>query len=231
MNINDFLDRNPKTVLMLSAGKDSAACLKMLRSYLHRILVVWVNQGNPYPETVEYMNRISKDIPHFHIVNGNQPEFIRKNGYPADVVPVQVLLEPIMFVPFTACCSANFWQPLTGFLKALEITGVIRGQKASDVLKSPAVSGTKIGGFEYFHPIEDWTDEDVVEFLGSDIPDSYRRGLHASLDCVNCTAYTADNGRRVAELERLAPSAYQEIITVHGVLKEKLAKAQELLNG
>lgn len=87
-NFEDFLSRHKKVMLQLSSGKDSAAVLWLLQPYWDKFDVVWVNPGNPYPETLEYMEKIQKLVPRFICVLGNQPQDIQRNGWPVDIVPL-----------------------------------------------------------------------------------------------------------------------------------------------
>jgi 3'-phosphoadenosine 5'-phosphosulfate sulfotransferase (PAPS reductase)/FAD synthetase len=172
---DEFFSRHEKVGLCFSAGKDSAACLWMLESYWPRIEVIWVNPGDPHWETVGYMEGIAALVPRFTEVQGKQPEYIRLNGKPAfgDI----------------RCCAANMWLPIQNYVREAGITGLIRGQKDSDHLKSPVSSGDVVGGVEFLHPVETWTDSEVIEYLGDKIPPSYKRGLKTSLDCQNCVVY------------------------------------------
>ena len=219
----DFFERHTRIALQLSAGKDSAACLWLLEPYWDRMDVVWCNMGNPYPETLEYMFELSLRVPNFFVVKGEQPYWIRQHGYPVDVLPfVHTKLgaditgqKRLQMQPFSVCCAENFWKPMHAFMKEQRYTGIIRGQKKSDRLKGPIKSGHKEDGVEYFFPIEDWTDEQVISFLGHRVPESYKRGLTSSLDCKNCTAYVSENPGRISDLATIDLLAAKEVIMVH----------------
>jgi hypothetical protein len=60
-------------------------------------------------------------------------------------------------------------------------------------------------------PLYEWSDQQVFDYLGDDVPPSYKRGLHTSLDCINCTAYLAENHGRIAELREAHPDVYAEV--------------------
>lgn len=170
-----FFSRHNRVGLCFSAGKDSAVCLELLDPWLDRVEVIWVNPGDPHPETREYMDRVAERVPMFTEVRGKQPEYIRLHGKPG--------------LGEFNCCAQNMWLPIQNYVARAGITGLIRGQKNSDVLKSPVRSGDVVGGVEFLHPIEDWTDEEVIAFLGDRIPESYKRGVKSSLDCQNCAVY------------------------------------------
>lgn len=214
-----FLARHPRTVLLFSAGKDSAACLKMLRPFLDTVLVAWVNPGNPYPETVDYMSQVQRSVPHFQMVLGHQPAFVREHGHPADVIPFEATPEGRIatrsngprLVPLQQCCRENLWIPAQRCVREYGATGCIRGDKTSDPLSSGILSGMVIDGVEYLFPLADWSDAQVMDYLGDELPPSYRRGLATSLDCINCTAYLAENPGRIADLRETHPRAYREV--------------------
>lgn len=235
--IREFFSRHERAALQFSSGKDSAAVLWLLEPYWDQVDVVWMNPGNPYPETLEYMQEISEIVPRFICVMGNQPQDIKKNGWPADIVPMESTEIGMVFKsektlrlrPFWECCSNNMWRPLEQFVKGSQYTGVIRGQKLADSLKGPTHSGTIHDGVEYFFPIDNWTDEQVFDFLGDRVPPSYKRGLKSSLDCMNCTAYMQENPGRIADLEKINKQAWEQVSYVHMHLVDSLARHSESL--
>lgn len=217
--LDAFMGRHKRVALMFSAGKDSAACLKLLRPYIEQVVVIWANPGRPYPETTEYMQHIAGTVPRFVVANGNQPEFVRTNGYPADAVPFEATplgrtvsrSDGPLLVQLHECCSRNMWGPMQLRIIDSNATGVIQGQKECDEWRSPGMNGARLNGCEYHYPLFKWTNEEVIEFLGDDIPPSYKRGLKSSLDCMTCTAYTAHGPGRLRDLEQQHPEVYAEI--------------------
>ena len=239
--VEDFFQRHAygRVMLQFSAGKDSAATLWALRDYWLEMDVVWINPGNPYPETVEYMERIASIVPRFQCVLGNQPANIMRKGWPVDILPMettQLGLEAhrksgIMLRPFWDCCGDNMWKPMADWVKHGNYSGVIRGQKSCDSMQNRSItSGTVVEGVEYLLPIEHWTDKEVIDFLGPDrLPESYKRGLRSSLDCMNCTAYTAENPGRVADLERIDADSHRDVAVVHLYLLNAISAHTEAL--
>ncbi len=220
--MRDFFARHSRVALMFSGGRDSIACLKLCAEFLPQITVVWVNPGNPYPETVEQMRKVREGVPHFEVVMGQQPEFIRKNGYPLDLVPIGMTalgrtfrrVDGISAVSFIDCCATNMWQPAAEHIASAGYTGVIRGDKRADELKPPLDSGDTRGGVEFLFPLESWTEDDVTRFVGGELPASYRRGVRTSLDCMNCTAYLSHNAERIRDLATVDPEAHAEVRAV-----------------
>jgi phosphoadenosine phosphosulfate reductase len=224
-------------MLQLSPGKDSAACLWLLEQWWGQLTVVWCNAGNPYDETMKYMHEIAQLVPNFVMVKGNQPEWVKRHGYPVDILPFEATelgsaitrtSEPRL-QPFWQCCSANMWQPLNNYVRSEGFTAVIRGQKTSDGLQGPISSGDVIDGVEYVFPIARWSDADVHAFLGPRIPASYTRGLTSSLDCKDCTAYLRETKGRVRDLERIDRDAASRVTAVHLYLTKKCREYGELL--
>jgi phosphoadenosine phosphosulfate reductase len=235
----EFFKRHSKVVLYLSAGKDSASCLWLLEPYWDRMTVMWANPGNPYPETVAYMEWIAGMVPNFVEVRGNQPDWVKKFGHPVDILPV--LDSPVMPIPGNEknpklqpvynCCFDNFWKPAMDWVEANGFTGVIRGQKVCDSLRTTLLSGQWDNGKEFYHPIEDWDNERVMRYLGDRVPDSYKRGLKSSLDCMNCTAYVKESPGRISDLALIDPSAAQEVRRIHAYVREKAMDAIQAMEG
>lgn len=228
--IEDFFSRHERVVLQFSAGKDSAACLWLLQPYWDRLTVLWANGGNPYPETIEYMDYIWGLVPHFVELVGEQPGWVIKHGWPVDVLPISASSfssqmhdrQVPKLQPFNQCCSHNIWEPMAKYFYEYGITGIIRGQKSCDLLKPSFRSGDKFQNMEFFHPIEDWSTEQVMSYLGDKLPASYKRGLPSSLDCMNCTAYAKENSGRVKDLELIYPPAAAQISSIHSFLRDEL---------
>ena len=226
----EFFSRHSKVMLQFSAGKDSAACLWLLEEFWDQMDVVWANPGNPYPETLRYMERISKLVPRFKVVLGKQPQDIAQHGWPVDVVPMEATQIGQQMTggtgprlrPFWECCWNNMWQPMLEEVTRGGYDGIIRGQKLADSLKGPLRTGSQVDGVEYFHPLEDWTDEQVKKFLGDRLPDSYKRGLPSSLDCMDCTAYAKENAGRIADLEAIDETSWVKVTVIHKHLLDSL---------
>lgn len=221
LQLSEFVDKHNRIALMFSAGKDSGACLKLLRPYIYRVFVIWANPGRAYPETLDYMKRIAGTVPpgHFIVAPGNQPNYVREHGYPADTVPFEATLwghvitrsSGPRLLHVTQCCGVNMWAPMQQAIAECGATGVIQGQKECDEWRSPGTNGARLGMGEYHYPLFKWTNDEIIDYLGDDIPPSYNRGLKASLDCMTCTAYLRHNPGRLRDLEQQHPEVYAEI--------------------
>lgn len=214
------LDRHDNIVLQFSGGKDSLACLHLLKPYWNKICVVWMNTGSAYPETVSHMREIEKIVPHFKEIRSYQEEWIRDNGLPSDLVPTSntvqgsILLQtPILIQSWFNCCAANLWVPMENFVKEHGATLVIRGQKVADYRKAPVKSGDVVDGIEYYFPIEFWTTEEVKNYLseiGINVPSSYE-WADTSLDCWNCTAWLDEREKELSNLRLKYPDFWKEV--------------------
>lgn len=192
------LDRHEKVALQFSGGRDSLALVYLMRPYWDRLTVYHVNAGAPFPETVRTVDFVRNLVPNFVYVMGRQPEVIAEHGMPSDIVPANntelglfIAGDGVKIQDRYSCCAKSIMQPLHDRMHADGVTLILRGQRNSERLKSRHRSGDTAGGFELLFPIEDWSDEQVMEFLhaeGAPIPDFYQT-MQTSHECTNCTAY------------------------------------------
>ena len=208
------------TALQFSGGKDSLAILHMYKDQLDKILVVWVNTGAAYPEVQRYMSKLSRTIPHFVVVRGRQPQNIALNGYPSDIVPIRYSpigrhyvksAETFKIQSAFDCCAANMWAPLQQAMRMLGITRVIRGQRRDEEYTNASVTnGSVVNGIEYVLPLENWTAEQVFDYLKKNNVEfpSYYSSEGTSHDCWNCTAYLSSYQKRI---QNLPPDARAEV--------------------
>ncbi len=200
-----------KSALQFSGGKDSLACLYLLRERWDDLYVVWLNTGAAYLEMEAYMARWKEKLPHFVELRSNQPAQIAREGWPADVVPVnntafaQSFLrnEGPLIQSYLSCCAQNIWYPMHDGTIALGVSEIIRGQRRDDKRKAPLTNGQVVNGVTYTLPIEDWSEADVFAYLKSvdaDMPPGYAQGERTGRDCWDCTAYLDENSQRIANL-------------------------------
>jgi len=197
--MQEAIARHEKIALQVSGGRDSIACLYLMREYLDRVTVYWVNTGATFPETIDIMEHVRSMVPNFVEIDGHQPEVIEHAGIPSDIVPASHT--PIGIIggdsdgPLIqdrySCCANVIMLPLHQRMQQDGITLVIRGQKKADRLKSPLFSGQSDLGIEYLFPIDDWSTEQVMSYLqtqGAPIPRFYEV-MDSAPDCMTCSAY------------------------------------------
>ena len=198
--MHSIIERHTKIALQFSGGKDSLACLFLLRPYWDKLTVFWVNTSAVFPETLDIMNQVRAMVPHFIEIKSNALEDVEYNGFPVDILPetrtgfgrlVDGHTKPVMRLS-SICCATNIWAPMLEAMKTFGATLIIRGQRVSETRKSPVKSGDVIDGVEYLFPIESWSAESVRGFLGDRLPSHYRY-TETSLDCWHCTAYLFEN--------------------------------------
>lgn len=189
-------------VLQFSGGKDSLACLLFLRDKLDEITVLWTDSGDSFPETLAQMEVVKSLCKNFVIVKGNQPRVIEEFGYPVDVLPVRnhvhVQSSTQQRRPklqgFIDCCYRSLMEPMHKATLDLGATMIIRGQKSCDHHKSSIKSGDVVDGITYWFPIENWTDEQVMDYIKeSSLLPAHYSVAKTSMDCMHCTAYLAEN--------------------------------------
>lgn len=224
-----ILDRHQRIALQLSGGRDSLACLYLLRPYWDRLTVYWSNTGDPFPETVAIMDQVRAQVPHFVEIAGDQPGVVAQYGLPSDIVPASAT--PIgvlgsgggtLLQDRYSCCANVFMLPMHARMLADGITLIIRGQKAGDALKSPLASGTVQDGIEYWFPIEGWSNADVMAYLRAQdapIPRFYQM-LDGAPDCLTCSAYWEHGA--AAYLAAHHPAAHQEVQRRLDVIREAI---------
>ena len=194
------------TVLQFSGGKDSLCVLHYLRPHWDQLTVLWANSGAAFPETEALMAEIKALVPHFAEVNSDQKSWVAAYGFPVDTIPVRnsgfghdmEQGDRIKLQPYVTCCGKNVWQPLAEYCSVANgVTTVIRGQRIQEKLKSPLRNGYVEAGVTHLMPIEDWSTEQVFDFLRAHdvkIP-AYYSVTDSSLDCWSCTAYLSEVGR------------------------------------
>jgi 3'-phosphoadenosine 5'-phosphosulfate sulfotransferase (PAPS reductase)/FAD synthetase len=200
MNFGEIFDRHEKIALQFSGGKDSLVVLHMLREYWGRLTVYYCDSGNSFPETRELIDVVRSLVPNFVIIRGIQPEIVSKFGFPSDIVPFNSTVfgrnqagdTGFPMIDRYTCCSSSIMVPLHAKMVDDGVTLIIRGQRNDDAQKSPMRSGMSLEGFEVLFPIQDWTEEQVFDYLKANsipIPRFYTSGTSSAHDCMNCTAW------------------------------------------
>lgn len=196
--IKPIITRHERIALQFSGGKDSLACLYLLRPYWDRITVYWLNTGDAFPETLSVMKKIREMVPHFVEIESDVRKVHEIYGIPSDIVPESSTPLGRMAAGGApaiqgrySCCFVTIMKPLHERMMADGITLIVRGQRADDQVKAPIVSGYVEEGIEYLFPIEDWSSGQVIKFLreqDAPIPRFYQM-LDEAPDCMTCSGW------------------------------------------
>lgn len=226
-----------RTGLAFSGGKDSWACLWLNKDRLHDIDVIWVNTGKNYPELLATIEKAKVLCPNFHEVHTDRDGQNAAHGLPADVVPINWTAlgqqftgpKPVTIQSYLGCCYENISWPLHLKAKELGLTEIIRGQRMDEGHIGGARDGTVFEGIKCLHPIENWTKEQVLDFVAKhmELPDHFRFE-HSSMDCYDCTAYRKESADRVDYMRTTHPVLYEHYSERSNALNTAL---QEAING
>lgn len=228
-----FAAGNP-VVLQFSGGKDSLACLELLRPWWDKLTLMWVNSGDAFPEVAEQARAAGRKCKLYIEIKGDQPQVIRDHGWPVDFLPVWHTsygreLRPDsgpLFQPAITCCAQSLWKPAQDAIAELAPCTVIRGQRSDERYKGTATSGLVESGVTYLFPLEKWTEREVVEFLqerGVELPESYG-WFNSSPDCQHCTAFLEENRGKYAWIAAQHPDLVPELR--HRMEKISMAAAE-----
>lgn len=220
--------------LAFSGGKDSMACLHLLRDELD--CLIHVDTGFSYPETRALVNEASKMVMTY-IVHSKREAQNALEGLPADVVPIDWTrfgqqfsgIKEVTIQSYLGCCFENINRPLWHEALKLGVTHLYFGQRADESKIAPWRDGTIINGILRLHPINGWTAQQVMDFLATkmSVPPHYLIE-HSSLDCYDCTAYRAHSHDRVAWTKERYPIFHQAYETRRSALDGALRTAMEM---
>lgn len=186
------------TGLAFSGGKDSWTCLWLNEEKLKDILVIWIDTGKNYPEMLETIKLAEKMCPNFVRVSVDREGQNAYHGIPADLVPIQYTrqghltcgVKEVLIQSYLQCCYENIAVNLMSYCHKKGITSLIIGQRNEEEHKSTSRDGDITYGIKRIQPIEQWSEQQVMQFLNQKmelLPHfSFK---HSSMDCYDCTAY------------------------------------------
>jgi 3'-phosphoadenosine 5'-phosphosulfate sulfotransferase (PAPS reductase)/FAD synthetase len=220
-------------VLAFSGGKDSMACLHLMRDSLD--CAIYVDTGKSYPETQALVAYASDLVPMITVHSARDKQNQRE-GIPADVVPIdwtrigQMLTtkKQTTIQSHVECCFENIAYPLLLKAKEMGATEIVYGQRNDEAHKSTARNGDIVEGIVRLQPIEDWTSDQVLAYLETKmhVPAHYSI-KHSSLDCYDCTAFRKDSHDRVAFTAERYPAMHAEYMERIALLNQAIATAME----
>lgn len=211
------LDRHNKIALCFSGGKDSLACVYLLRAHLDRLTIYHLDTGDLLPEVHEIVAHVEGFAPHFVRVQTDVAAWIAEWGMPTDLLPfgahpVGIAMGDMKtrLVTRYACCYANLMLPLFERIRSDGNTLVIRGTKSVDMEQLPRRDGEVGDGFELMLPLQNWSHDDVFAYLrsvGAPINRIYDYVTN-SPECARCSAWW--NERRASYLRRYHPAIFAD---------------------
>lgn len=210
------LDSHANIALMFSGGKDSLACVYLLRDQLHRITLFHNDTGDLLPETMAVVDHVKTFAPNFVHLNTNVDGWIAVNGLPTDLLPHtahsvgQQMGEGVKLSSRYDCCFSNLMWPIYSLARSKGVTMIIRGTKAMDMKRLPVMDAQVQDGVEFFYPLQGWTNEQVFSYLrlqGAPISRVYDY-VDNSPECARCSAWWGE--KRGAYLREHHPDLWRQ---------------------
>lgn len=211
------LDRHERAAVGFSGGKDSLACIYLLRDQLHRLHVYHMDTGDLLPEVREIVEHVKAMCPNFVHLRGDVLGWIAEHGMPSDLVSGTAN----GLVGRYTCCYANLMLPLWERMKADGNTLLIRGTKAVDLPRLPVATGDVRDGIEILYPLQDWSHAEVFAYLRSVGAPANRIYDHVTNapECARCPAWLGE--RRAGYLKQYHPALFADYRDrLHAVFRE-----------
>jgi 3'-phosphoadenosine 5'-phosphosulfate sulfotransferase (PAPS reductase)/FAD synthetase len=228
------LARHEKIALSFSGGKDSLACVYLLRPFMDRITIYHTDTGDLLPEVREIVRHVEGFWPRFVRIQGDVNGWIEKNGLPTDLLPHSA--HPVgramgehsgAFVSRYACCFENLMRPTYERIKGDGNTLLIRGTKNCDMRAMPTRSGQMIDGIEIWLPIEQWSNDHVFAYLrsvGAPICRIYDHVTN-SPECARCSAWWGE--KRATYLREFHPELWRDYAARMRAVRDEITGPME----
>lgn len=223
--------------LAFSGGKDSWACLWMYADQLKDIHVIWVNTGKNIPEVLAMVEKARSMCPLFVEVKADREAQNAAFGLPSDLVPVNFTIlgqavkerTEVTVQSYLDCCYSNISAPLLRAAQNLQLDELIVGQRSADGHRGTRKDGDKVNGVTYRHPIEGWTDSQVMLYLDGlmALPEHFKL-QHTSVDCYDCTAYRKETVDKREYIAAKHPMLHAEYTARNNLLNKAVRAAWEL---
>lgn len=230
MDLEWVFSHHKRILFLFSGGKDSTAALYHLKPYWDKMIVGWIDTGDLCEEIREFILGVGKEVPNFVSITSDSRKWREENGWPSPVVPIDYTGlgqmvngdKPISICAYLDCCKANIWDQIKPLVAHTKATAVLTGQKEADSAKDPRKNGTWIDGAQYFYPINDWSDDQVREYLVEiGITDPRFFTDDTSIDCKTCTGYPQYTARS-AYIKTHHPEAHKEVQRRWRLIKQAL---------
>lgn len=226
------LDRHEKISLSFSGGKDSLACVYLLRAHWDRIKFYHNDTGDLLPEVRDVVSQIEAMVPHFVRIQGDVRSWTATYGMPTDLLPYSAHdigraagQDGARIVTRYNCCFVNLMWPTWQRIKDDGNTLCIRGSKRADTPKMPTRSGETLEGIEFWYPIQDWSHAEVFAYLDSVGAPRNRIYDHVTNapECARCTAWWGEG--RAAYLKRFHPELFADYMTGLGIVAGEITES------
>jgi len=192
------LSRHSCTALQFSGGKDSLAIAFLLRPFWDRLTFYHVDTGDLLPEVREVVAEVEAMVPRFVRIETHARDWTARFGLPSDLVPttctpvgLAIGASKQLLVDRFVCCASNIMAPMNYRMQADGVTLAIRGTKRADLARLPAENGDTTLGYELWLPLQDWSHEQVFDYLrevGAPICRVYEDKVNAP-ECATCPAW------------------------------------------
>jgi phosphoadenosine phosphosulfate reductase len=195
------LDRHQRAALQFSGGKDSLALVYLLRPHWSRLTLYHVDAGDLLPEVREIVDMVEAMVPDFRRIETNSAKWMAEVGLPSDLVPtsstpagLSIGASKQRIIDRLDCCAVNLMLPMHNRMIEDGVSLVIRGTKRADLARLPAESGDTSLGYELWLPLQEWSHDEVFEYLRSvDAPICrvYEHKVNAP-ECATCPAWWSE---------------------------------------
>ncbi|MEG0414228.1 MAG: methyltransferase type 11, partial [Comamonas sp.] len=228
-----------RVALHFSGGKDSLACLLLLRPFVMQGLpVYWVDTGDCIPETREVVEWSRAWVPDFRVVQADVHAWKAVHGMPSDATTAQSSwmgaqygMTDVKLVGRFDCCWSNLMLPMHERMVADGVEVVIRGTKLADTGKVPAHGQTET--YEVLLPLMAWSHAQVFEYLersGAPVNPVYESFKAISApECLGCSAWW-DDGKAGYLKARHPKRVHEYAVSLQTIRAELMRRVNDLDN-
>lgn len=226
------IEKAKKPIFFCSWGKDSSAVLNMIKPWLDKTMVVFVDCGGVYPDIVEWADREGSKLPkYFHIQpTGDIWQDMREKGWNTDIEIADIGRHADMLHRspvshshkvrlWTQCTMERFWIPGFVFTQMYQPDLFISGEKKSDRPYATDWDTRAHGVSKAIRPIFNWTDDDVWKYLDEnkiELTKTYQGRQSDRRDCYLCFGHDITVGR-VEYLRDEYPELFRKIFHEEGM--------------
>jgi len=233
----DALLSGRRCALQFSGGKDSLACVYILKPWvLAGLPVYWTHTGDTIPETLAVVEQVRRWVPDFRVIEADVLAWKHAHGTPSDVTTAQstwmgqqYAMTDTQLVGRFDCCWHNLMKPMHDRMLADGVDLVIRGTKLADTGKVPANGATE--HYDVLLPLLNWSHAQVFDYLqevGAPISRVYEHFKAISApECLHCSAWWDDG--KAQYLKQLHPEkVHQYQVSLQQIQAELSKRLQEL---